>query len=1493
MKQILTIMLCLLFYGTTQAQYSFATADTMSAGVTKSGTVSSTVGQHYYKTWLPTNQGVVRLITSTANTGGAFGIVQYRVYWKNQNTINYYNVNRNALSSGADTFIVGAIEADSLYILVDNVWAGQTQNYTVKYDILYGAPNTELSASNDTRQTAEVLALNTNRDGYIGFGTAAGADGNDWYKIIFPRDGTFKLYVSARCMLTTNNNVMPRMYFYDRNGYANLGIYHNNNPSGFTWLNLGAWGSQAAFSQVADTLNIYGRAADTMYVVFDGFGSSWPATYSMHWVVTDTAYNNEPGPNETRATANDLAAGQIIYGDISYVGNGPDVDDYYRVVLDKDATITLYTSAQNTWNQQTNPAPNIIVEDKNGSQILNQNNAGAQSGALRVGNVFSLPFMGTVMDTMHVFGRAKDTFYIHVQNYHFGQGWAFAGHYTLRYQLDDTSAYNEAGPNETMATAQPITPADTIHGHVTYIDGGGGTDVDDYYRIVKPAGGSIVLYVTGRNTWGYINGIAGAPTIRVTDKTNYPFYIKSATGAGGGPLRVRNNGSLAYGQSVTDTMRIDCVSSDTVYVDVYNYFNFQYGGTSSSYDLRYEYVPGPKADLTYSRMGNELGFVNLSRYSDTYLWLMGNGQQYSSRYPPMTTYVPGNYDVKLVASSSGCSTHDTAKVNFTIAGVEYYTPTKAGRGGDVMMQIYGGDLSAATQVKLVKGSTVLTPRDLYPNSRLNHLGADFDLHFADTGYYDVVIQVPNQAPITYTKGFYVEALKYPYAWSQVTGPGRMRTGVDNIYTLLVGNKGNVTANGVVVAMVWPKNVQVTWKANVYKPDYSKNDTLLANSKTYVYPNSIFKYIYDSLTTTTAIDSFEGQPFDGYIRFFQVQHVPPGSTVEIPFIARAALPVATRFYTYTHRPNMLGSCPTGNYEDYSDDISSELLDAADMIADKSKIPALTAFTKSAKIGQHHMQSAATYIGKEFWAWWDGYETDHNANVADWIAETDANNEYAIQVAAQEVGGLLLNSAVSRAASANEQIKFGNRLLANKANMSPATLEATQKIMANLGKSVTGINYDRLKLLTDILNDTKNLYDLNEKLKKLEQLAKDCPELQDQIDELKKLLNQELDHQDPSLSIIDTRNSFDPNGIYGPVGVDTPRYIANVKRQPFVIHFENADTASADAQDVVIRDTIDKSRFDISSVTLGDIVIANQIYRVPKGRSEFTLQKSLANRPGMFVRITGKTDTASGVITWMLSSIDSASGNRPAFDGFLKPNVNMPEGEASVSYEVEPLSSLVDGTVLNSTASIVFDQNAAIATDVWSNKMDLAPPTSQISSATLIYDSTFVLRFSGSDASSGIAKYYVYCSTNGGPWILAAASVEDSLILQGRPDSSYRFYSLAIDKVENSEQKAAIAEASVTIPPTGVSITQSLGSAFKVYPNPADNKAYLQLSLTKEEHADIYLQSLTGSVIAKLWSGKAGAGDVIPVSIKDIPAGVYLVVMNTDTGLQDKAKIVVVH
>ncbi|MEO6833411.1 MAG: T9SS type A sorting domain-containing protein, partial [Chitinophagaceae bacterium] len=1381
-------------------------------------------------------------------------------------------------------------DADSLFLLVDDYYNGQPISYSFKYDILHAAPSNETASPNDTRATADALPFNTTKNAYVGFNTPAGVDNEDYFKLVFPRNGTFKLYVTAQSMRDISATVLPQLYIYDRNGGA-VSIFRNNNPSGFTYTQLG-YGS--AYNTITDTFNVYGRAADTMYISLSSYVGNWAATYSLNWSIADTALNNEPAPNETLTTANSLAEGQTINGDISYVGNGPDLDDYYRIVLAKEGTVTLYTSSINTWNQQVNPSPTFYVLDKNATAILVQNNAGAQSGSLTVRNTGSAPFLSTISDTMHVFGRAKDTFYIRVNSYHYGQGWAWAAHYSLRYQMTDTSANNELGPNETIATAQTITPSDTVRGSVSYIDGRSNADVDDYFRIVKPVGGAIVLYITGQNTWGYNSAYTGAPVVRVVDKNNNQFLVKSATGASGGNIRVRNNGSLAYGQSVSDTMVISCLTTDTVFLHLSNYINSTYGGVASRYKFRYELIPGPKSDFAYSRVGSEFGFVNNSKYADNYLWIMDNGSTYTSFAPPVINYtIPNAYSVKLVTLQGSCNYRDTAFANFTITGIEHYSPKSAGRGGDVALEIFGGGLDSTTAVTLKQGSTILTPTKKYTNGKKNFLTALMDLHSVPTGLYDVILTVPGMVPITYTNGFRVDSLKYPYAWSQVSGPYRWLVNRPSRFNLIVGNNGNVNASGVVAAIVWPKTAKLTWVKEDYKPSFMGTDTFTNLGKTYTVPRSAYQFIYDSVDMFTAIDSFEGKPYDGYIKYFQIPFIPANSTVSIPFDVVATASHLQKFYTFTHRPNIFGSCPNGNQEDMMNEMSGEALDYVDGFAEKTKMPLFQAFTKTAKVGQYHMRSAATYVGEEFWAWYDGYETDHNANQAAWIGRTEECNQAAMQTFAQEAGNALLGHAVASSKVLNDRVNYVNKLLANNPNLSPKTFDKAMDILNKSGKGLGNINYDRLKLLKDLYDKTKDLGDQSEKFAKLMELVNNCPELKDKQKELIDMLGGELDHNGGSESASNSVTSFDPNEIYGPQGIGTPGYLNSLQRQPFLVTFENVDTASAVAQTVVVLDTIDKSKFDINSLVLGDAVVGGQTFRVPQGRNEFMVQGSLNNIPSIKLRIVATTDTAKGIIRWQFTALDSATNNLPLLQGFLQPNINGVQGTASVSYTIKPSSTVIDGSILQSRASIVFDTNIPVATSTWLNTIDLLPPTSKVLSATQVYDSTILLRFSGADATSGIQKYKVFYATNGGAWQQFGDTREDSMLLTGQPDSSYSFYCVAIDNVENRELKAPIVEASIKMLPLGTSTTHSAGNIFQVFPNPASSKAFVRYEFAQGEEVNLRLLNLEGKEVMSLIVGKQSGVATIPINLTNIPAGIYLLEMKTGSGLRDRAKLVVLH
>ena len=105
-------------------------------------------------------------------------------------------------------------------------------------------------------------------------------------------------------------------------------------------------------------------------------------------------------------------------------------------------------------------------------------------------------------------------------------------------------------------------------------------------------------------------------------------------------------------------------------------------------------------------------------------------------------------------------------------------------------------------------------------------------------------------------------------------------------------------------------------------------------------------------------------------------------------------------------------------------------------------------------------------------------------------------------------------------------------------------------------------------------------------------------------------------------------------------------------------------------------------------------------------------------------------------WEFTSLDPATlaATQDAVAGFLPPNKVAPEGQGGVSYSVSPRAGLASGTVVDGDASIVFDTNAAIVTNVWSNVLDDAAPVGSVSGVN-VTDCGVNVAWSGTDVGSG--------------------------------------------------------------------------------------------------------------------------------------------------------------
>ena len=91
---------------------------------------------------------------------------------------------------------------------------------------------------------------------------------------------------------------------------------------------------------------------------------------------------------------------------------------------------------------------------------------------------------------------------------------------------------------------------------------------------------------------------------------------------------------------------------------------------------------------------------------------------------------------------------------------------------------------------------------------------------------------------------------------------------------------------------------------------------------------------------------------------------------------------------------------------------------------------------------------------------------------------------------------------------------------------------------------------------------------------------------------------------------------------------------------------------------------------------------------------------------------------------------------------------PEGEGSVVFTVQPKSGLPTGTEIRNHATIVFACNPPIDTPEWRNTIDTAPPQSHaLPLARTQTETTFPVRWEGTDEGAGIGDFTVYVSEDG--------------------------------------------------------------------------------------------------------------------------------------------------
>ena len=280
------------------------------------------------------------------------------------------------------------------------------------------------------------------------------------------------------------------------------------------------------------------------------------------------------------------------------------------------------------------------------------------------------------------------------------------------------------------------------------------------------------------------------------------------------------------------------------------------------------------------------------------------------------------------------------------------------------------------------------------------------------------------------------------------------------------------------------------------------------------------------------------------------------------------------------------------------------------------------------------------------------------------------------------------------------------------------------------------------------------------------------------------------------------SYDPNDIFGYTAESGSHAIMDGLTDVYYrIEFEN-DTAfaTAPAHDIWLTDTLDASKFDLSTFKPTRIKIGEKTAELT-GEQNFVTTVDM--RPGInaIAQVEGTYDRQKGIARWHISSLDPMTMEPTKYvqDGVLPVNTDG-RGLGEVMYDISLKPGLAHGTEIKNRAGIVFDTNDVIMTPTWTNTIDRVKPESRIVDATLNEGGeTAAISIEASDEGSGPWRYDVYVQYGSGAWFLAAENVPADTVATVKlyDGIEHHFYSVARDMAGNVEQKEARSEFTLTV------------------------------------------------------------------------------------------------
>jgi hypothetical protein len=722
----------------------------------------------------------------------------------------------------------------------------------------------------------------------------------------------------------------------------------------------------------------------------------------------------------------------------------------------------------------------------------------------------------------------------------------------------------------------------------------------------------------------------------------------------------------------------------------------------------------------------------------------------------------------------------------------HIVPKTGGNTGSVTALIYGFNVTGGASVKLTRGgepNIVASPVGMGGGAILS---ATFDLAGRATGPWNVVVTGQDGVSETLDGGFTIEEGRAPELWTDILGPPAPRFGRPARYTIFFGNHGNMDAVGVPLTISVPAgyafNAFVSWTPPPPQPAQVREDWRQV-------PVTV---------ETEALGGFTNVPLllpvlpPGFTGSFQIEITPPPDSPRSLILSAFGDPI----YTPALDEGAVSKALAG---------AQTYLQSAGVTVPPELVPVLREYlvTQRRQAIERGRAAFVASLGTNL----QTYSLSHlHFDLVFFAAAQVAAAPIASAPRIDPPGWIAVTSSVVAsllselpAAAIEAQGQTGATTPCTGGVLREGeTCTPPEKIYppdippppgCDLKKPSTFKNCKPTEDHCTALGTHRVIKTSDGAFCTPEKPPKNCPK--GNID------NPLLGSGNAACKTwpLAPRRSIDPNDKVGSIGVTPTHFLLSATPLSYTVFFENLETATAAAQEVVITDQLDSSILDLETFSLGPIAFGDITVVPVSGVQQYSGGVDLRPRRDLLVLINAGLEKATGQVTWRLTAVDPDTLQFPddPLEGFLPPNVNPPEGDGSVTFTVLPRPGLATGTTICNEASIVFDVNPPIVTPQWCNTLDYTPPDSHVLPLSPTQSSaSFAVAWAGTDLGAGVLDYTIFVSENAGPfapWL--SETTASSAIFAGKADTTYAFYSVARDYAGSLEDSPAAADTTTQI------------------------------------------------------------------------------------------------